>query len=169
MSYLAEKSNANPGELKQEVILSKTGPGRLYFRIGLNYAPVNLNLNPADYGFSVERTYEALDHATDVRRDADGTWHIKAGARVRVRVTMVAPSRRYHVALNDPLAAGFEILNPELAVTEAIPVDRPPLLTTDSWETRRNSWWRANWFDHQNLRDDRAEAFASLLREGIYN
>jgi uncharacterized protein YfaS (alpha-2-macroglobulin family) len=169
MSYLAEKRNANSEDSKPEVVLSKTGTGRLYFRIGLNYAPRDLDLNPADYGFSVERTYEALDHATDVRREADGTWHIKAGTRVRVRVTMVAPSRRYHVALNDPLAAGFEILNPELAVTEAIPVDRPSLPATDRWETRRQSWWRVNWFDHQNLRDDRAEAFASLLWEGIYN
>jgi uncharacterized protein YfaS (alpha-2-macroglobulin family) len=34
---------------------------------------------------------------------------------------MVAQARRYHVALVDPLPAGLEILNPELAVTEAIP------------------------------------------------
>ncbi len=60
----------------------------------------------------------------DVQREADGTWRIKAGARVRVRVTMAAPSRRYHVALVDYLPAGFESLNPELAVTEAIPEDK---------------------------------------------
>ena len=36
---------------------------------------------------------------------------------------MVAQARRYHVALVDPLPAGLEILNPELAVTEAIPQD----------------------------------------------
>ena len=24
-------------------------------------------------------------------------------------------------------------------------------------------WWQSTWFEHQNLRDDRAEAFASLL------
>ena len=41
----------------------------------------------------------------------------KAGARVRVRLNMVADSRRYHVALVDPLPAGLEALNPELAVT----------------------------------------------------
>ena len=28
--------------------------------------------------------------------------------------------------------------------------------------------WRPVWFDHQNLRDDRAEAFTSLLWEGVY-
>ena len=30
-------------------------------------------------------------------------------------------------------------------------------------------WWRATWYDHQNLRDDRAEAFTSLLWDGVYN
>jgi len=29
-------------------------------------------------------------------------------------------------------------------------------------------WWRRPWFEHQNLRDERVEAFASLLFEGVY-
>jgi uncharacterized protein YfaS (alpha-2-macroglobulin family) len=29
-------------------------------------------------------------------------------------------------------------------------------------------WWRTWWYDHQNLRDDRAEAFASYLPAGVY-
>src|SRR5205814_1222892 len=73
MSYLAQKDGA------QNLILSKEGAGRLYYRIGLNYAPTNLNLKAADYGFTVQRVYEAIDNPADVRRDADGTWHIKAG------------------------------------------------------------------------------------------
>lgn len=82
-----------------------------------------------DAGFTVLRTYEAVDDPADVRQDEDGTWIVKAGARVRVRLTMVAPNRRYHVALVDPLPAGFESLNPALAVTGAawpeIPASRP--------------------------------------------
>ena len=30
-------------------------------------------------------------------------------------------------------------------------------------------WWRGTWYEHQNLRDDRAEAFTSLMWEGVYN
>ena len=52
------------------------------------------------------------DKADDVKQNADGSWTIKAGARVRVRLTMVAQARRYHVALVDNLPAGLEILNP---------------------------------------------------------
>jgi uncharacterized protein YfaS (alpha-2-macroglobulin family) len=156
MSYLAQ--NAAP----QNLILSKDGAGRMYYRIGMQYAPASLKLDPSEHGFTVERAYEAVDKADDVRRDADGTWHVKAGARVRVRVTMVAPSRRYHVALVDPIPAGLEALNPELAVTGSVPQD-PKESANDAWW-----WWRRAWFEHQNMRDERVEAFASLLWEGVH-
>ena len=29
-------------------------------------------------------------------------------------------------------------------------------------------WWSRPWFEHQNLRDERVEAFSSLLWEGVY-
>ncbi len=155
MAFLAER----PGE--ENLILSKEGAGRLYYRLGLRYAPRDLNLPPADYGFTVERTYEAVDDPGDVRRDATGTWHIKAGARVRVKLTMVAPARRYHVALVDPLPAGVETLNPALAVTGALPGDSGGTPVPYRW------WW-GPWYEHQNLRDERAEAFTSLLWDGVY-
>lgn len=146
-----------PGQ--HDLILSKSGQGRLYYRIGMRYAPADLNLRAADYGFTVERTYEATDDPADVRRDADGTWHIRAGAKVRVRLTMAVPARRCHVALSDALPAGFEALNPALKVSGEIPKD--PKDTT--------RWWQQQWFEHQNLRDERVEAFTSLLWEGVYN
>jgi uncharacterized protein YfaS (alpha-2-macroglobulin family) len=165
MRYLVDQGGA------QNLIISKDGAGRLYYRIGMNYAPSDLNLKPADYGFTVERIYEAVDDPKDVARDTDGTWHIKAGARVRVRLTMVATARRYHVALVDPLPAGFEALNPSLATTGSIPRDDKQ---TGVGEYGSRSYgyewyrWRPQWFEHQNLRDERAEAFASLLWEGVY-
>ena len=157
-----------------DLILNKQGAGRLYYRIGMKYAPKNLNLKPADYGFTVLRTYEAVDDPEDVKQGAEGKWTIKAGARVRVKLTMVAPARRYHVALVDPLPAGLEILNPGLAVTETIPV-APRKSRNTSVRTygsrsygRGYSYWRSRWFEHQNFRDERAEAFSSLLWAGVY-
>ena len=138
--------------------------GRLYYRIGLRTAPADLQLSPLDRGFTVTREYTALDDPADVSRDADGTWHIRAGARVRVRLTMVAESQRTHVALVDPLPAGLEVLNPELATT-------PNVATENGGDaaSRPNWWWYGTWFDHQNLRDDRAEAFATYLPAGVYD
>ena len=165
MSYLANQSGA------QNLLLDKDGPGRLYYRIGLNYAPADLNLKPVDYGFTVERVYEGVDDKADVSRDPDGTWHVKAGARVRVRLTMVATSRRYHVALVDPLPAGLEALNPSLATTGSIPRDESETGVMVAGSRSYGFgwwWWRPEWFEHQNLRDDRVEAFTSLLWEGVY-
>ncbi len=88
MRYLVDQ----PPE--RRLTLSKVGTGRLYYRLALNYAPVDLNLKSADYGFTVERTYDP-------------------GSRVRVRVTLAVPARRYHVALVDPLPAGFVVPPPK--------------------------------------------------------
>jgi alpha-2-macroglobulin len=156
MQYLVDAEGA------QDLILSKDGVGRLYYRLGLSYAPTDLWLDPLDMGFVVVREYEAIDDPEDVTRDEDGVWHIKAGARVRVRITMIADNRRYHVALVDRLPAGLEIINPALAVSESIPQD------PDSQESSYGWWWWGPWYEHQNLRDERAEAFASLLWDGVF-
>jgi uncharacterized protein YfaS (alpha-2-macroglobulin family) len=166
MRYLADKG------AMQNLVISKGGEGRLYYRLAMSYAPLNSDLGTADYGFAVERTYEAIDDPEDVRREANGSWRIKAGARVRVRLTMAAPSRRYHVALVDNLPAGFETLNPELATTEVIPEDKKQeeALSYQGSSHGFNWWmWRRVWFDHQNLRNERSEAFAALLWGGVYN
>jgi alpha-2-macroglobulin len=144
----------------RDLLLQKDGAGRMYYRIGLDYAPRDLNLSPADYGFAVDRRYEAIDDPADVRRDSDGTWRIRAGAKLRVNLTMVATGRRLHVALVDPLPAGLEAINPALAVSEQVPAD--PSQVQPYW------WWHRPWYEHQNLRDERVEAFTSLLWEGVH-
>jgi uncharacterized protein YfaS (alpha-2-macroglobulin family) len=128
----------------------------------MTYAPKSLWLAPEDHGFAVERLYEAVDRPSDVVRMKDGSWKIKAGAQVRVRLTMAAESRRYHVALVDPLPAGLEPLNPALAVTGSVPHDPKAQKQSPWW------WWTQTWYEHQNLRDERVEAFASLLWEGVH-
>ena len=157
MAYLID---ATEGKETEDLILSKDGAGRLYYRLGLRYAPTDLRLDPMDMGFVVQRIYEGVDDPDDVRLDENGVWHIKAGARVRIRLTMVADNRRYHVALVDPLPAGLEIINPALAVSETIP--------GDPTSAEKSYWWWWRWYQHQNMRDERAEVFTSLLWDGVY-
>ncbi|HUP20524.1 MAG TPA: carboxypeptidase-like regulatory domain-containing protein [Gemmatimonadota bacterium] len=153
MAWLAQ------GEPRRDLVLQKEGPGRLYYRVGMRYAPATLDAPAANEGFALERVYEAVDDSADVVLEEDGNWSVRAGARVRVQVTLAAEGRRTHVALVDPLPAGLEPLNPELRGSGArVPGQR-------SGETGGLQW---SWFDHQNLRDDRAEAFASLLYGGTY-
>ena len=147
------------------LLIAREGSGRMYYRAGLRYAPSDLRPDPLERGFSVTRVYEAIDDTSDVRRGADGTWRVRAGARVRVRVTMVAPSDRTHVALVDALPAGFEPLNPELRGTG---FTDDPRRVREARGPRPRQPVRSWWFVHQNLRDDRAEAFATLLPAGVY-
>lgn len=153
---------------RQDLIIGKEGAGRLYYRAGLRYAPKSLKLDPAQHGFAVERRYEAIDDPGDVRKDEDGIWHIKAGAKVRVLLSMTNTARRYHVALVDPLPAGLEPINPALGpmANQVNPGD----LRAPSKRTRRPYWWWfSRWYEHQNMRDERVEAFTSLLWSGEHS
>jgi hypothetical protein len=173
MKYVAEAKEA-------DLIVGKQGAGRMYYRIGMKYAPSDLRPPPAEHGFTVTRRYEAVDDPKDVERQKDGTWRVRAGARVKTIVTMVAPSRRYHVALVDPLPAGFEAVNTTLRGAELMPSGKPAHGRGQTggpfgvgsrgyggghfWR-----WWNPTWFEHQNLRDERAEAFSSLVWAGVHS
>jgi alpha-2-macroglobulin len=150
-------------ETQTPLVVAKNGAGRLYYRVGMTYAPKSLRLPQESRGFTVERTFKGLDNEGDVRQTEEGDWVIKAGAKVEVTLTMVAPERRTHVALVDQLAAGLEPLNPALVGT-------PPVSTGGSVKDGGRGyygwWWR--WYQHENLRDERVEAFSQLVYPGVY-
>ena len=123
-------------------------------------APKNLELKAANYGFTVHRTYAGVDNSADVQRDTSGIWHFRYGQRVRVTLTMTNVSRRYHVALCDYLPAGLEALNTTLVGTVGTAGEK------DDEKHACPFFSRIQWFDHQNLRDERCEAFCSILFEG---
>ncbi|MGM9998649.1 MAG: alpha-2-macroglobulin family protein [Candidatus Bruticola sp.] len=149
---------------QSKLTLEKKGAGRLYYRLGLKYALKNLSPEPIEAGFAVARTYEGVDNSDDVRRIDRDTWEFKLGSRVRCRTRLVAPARRAHVALSVPLPAGCEILNSALKMTEELPEDKAQVQPLPYW-----SYFWFNPFDHQNLRDDKAEVFSLILPGGEYN
>ncbi len=168
MQFLAWKA------IRETLVIAKKGQGRLYYRLGMRYAPRNLRLSALSAGFDVERTYEAVDNADDVRKDSQGVWHVKIGALVRVKVKMKTSGSRFHVALVDSLPAGFEILNLEIAGTKQVDRSGPATAAdTDTASTAaEDRWWTSSnsqWWNHENLRDNRAEAFCSVLWKGDYN
>jgi alpha-2-macroglobulin len=74
-------------------------------------------------------------------------------------------SRRYHVALVDPLPAGFEVQNEGLATTR----DKSGSKGSGTMgKSRRYDYWWYQWYEFENKRDERVEAFTSLLWEGTY-
>lgn len=166
MSLMTDDGGAPPSDSLPLIVQrsGQEGAGRLYYRVGLTYAPRDLRMPACEAGFSVERKYEGVDRAEDVRRDESGVWHVKAGARVKVTLTMCNTSRRYHVALVDKLPAGLEPMNPALNGTPEL----PPLAGEQEVGGCFPWVWRRQWFEHQNLRDERAEAYASALAAGVH-
>jgi uncharacterized protein YfaS (alpha-2-macroglobulin family) len=145
----------------QSLVISKKGEGRLYYRAGIRLAPKSFAIGPMDRGFIVERRYEGADDPADVVRQGDGSWKIRLGARVRVIVQAFNEARRYQVALVDPLPAGLEPIAPKVSPESNV--------VYGCWfegEADFYNWWNPVWFQHQNLRDERAEAFTSLLAPG---
>eukprot|EP01101_Sappina_pedata_P003678 TRINITY_DN1484_c0_g1_i2.p1 TRINITY_DN1484_c0_g1~~TRINITY_DN1484_c0_g1_i2.p1 ORF type:complete len:2057 (-),score=813.75 TRINITY_DN1484_c0_g1_i2:105-6251(-) len=140
----------------KNLTIQKQGAGRLYYRLGLEYAPKNLDTKNLDRGFSIERSFVGVDAPTDVAWDAaKNEWRVKSGARVKVVLQVINTQRRYHVALVDKLPAGFEALNPALSGTQSIPTQ----------ESKFGGWF-GRWFEHENYRDERVECFSSLVWEG---
>ncbi|MGH9549653.1 MAG: hypothetical protein ACRD3W_09765, partial [Terriglobales bacterium] len=140
--------------------IEKRGAGRLYYRIGMKYAPKQLKLAEKFRGFRVYRTYEAVDHPADVVRGNDGL-HVKAGAIVKVTLKIDTPGTRYHVALVDPLPAGFEAIIQSTLGNRQLPGRSNPYATH-----RYYFGWEQSWYEHENMRDNRAEVFSSRLSAG---
>jgi uncharacterized protein YfaS (alpha-2-macroglobulin family) len=152
---------------KEELIISKKGAGKLYYRIGLRYAPTDLELPPEEQGFAVTRTYEPVESgATNetVRRQKDGTWRVKAGSYVRVRLTVVVPDRRYFVAVMDPLPAGLEAVNLSFKTSASSRLGGQ--LKGKIYDFY--SWYSFFAFDHKELRDESVVIFSDRLPSGIY-
>jgi len=133
-----------------DLAIVKTGPGRLYYRVGITYAPAQMPLPALDAGYIVRRSYEAVDDPSDVVKTAAG-WTIRLGARVRVRLEASCTTQNSSVALVDPMPAGFEAINTRLATSERAPKS----VSSGEW-------------NHVELRDERAEAFALDLEAGTH-
>ncbi len=155
----------------KDVLISQSGKGRLYYRLGLNYASKNLMPGSLENGFVVKRSYEGADNPLDVSKDSNGVWHFKSGAAVKVKIELTAAGQRHHVALTDPLPAGAEPINSVLAGSRlpARETTNSDFATQAGFETQEPfDRWSTWWYEHQNLRDFRAEAFASSLPSGKY-
>ena len=133
-----------------DLALVKEGAGRMYYRVGITYAPQRTDLPALDAGFLVRRTYTAVDDPADVTTLPDGRVRVRLGARVLVTVDTLNTTDRFGVAVVDPLPAGFESVNEALATSE-----RAVVVEQARWQYR-------------NMRDTRSEVFAMNLRAGMH-
>jgi len=172
----------------ESLTLAKDGPGKLYYRLGLRYAPADFDMKPVDRGFTVSRRYEALPREGESEADPDavqqledGSWVIEAGTNVLVSLTLTSQDRASYVVVDDALPAGFEGQNPRFStsvgVRDVSTVDYgyggyrygTPQRSGFHFAASGFGWWfPAYTFDHKQMRDDRMLLFADWLPAGVY-
>lgn len=87
----------------------------------------------------------------------------RVGQTVKVRLSVKADRKFSHVAVEDHLPAGFEPIAQTLERRTGFERDSEGSDASRSWWQYEESLW-----DHQDLRDDKAQFFASVLQSG-YN
>ena len=142
------------------------GNGRLYYSAHLKvYQPVE-QIEPADRGVIVNRTYTLEScrqaQAQDKTIECAEVREAKLGDVIRVDLTIIAPNDLYYVVVEDPLPAGAEAIDTGLATTSLLAMD-PALRREDS-----RFWWWWRWYSRSELRDEKVALFADYLSKGTY-
>jgi uncharacterized protein YfaS (alpha-2-macroglobulin family) len=135
-----------------DVDIEKQGTGRLYYGVRMNYYP-KATQGAADEGIEVTKTMEAVP-AQEGKGD-----RFAPGTLVRVTIAVTVGQERHFVVVDDPLPAGFEVVNRTFRTTaNQMPGDEPG----------EQEWWKFNPFNHPEFKDDRVLLFADFLPAGVH-
>lgn len=137
------------------VISRGGGEGNLYYTAFLN-ATLNVpEVEPVEQGIFIKREYFTLDDEETPVTSAE------MGDLLHVRLTIVAPSALYYVAVADPLPAGFEAVDSTLQTDTTV----PSTITIAGLKERGWGWW---YFDSIQIQDEKISLAADYLPAGTY-
>lgn len=145
-------------EEKMKLIFSKSGTGRLYYTARMGFSPQKRD-NPAAEGFEISREIKPMQGGLPPQAPAQAG-PFKAGSRAIVTVTVKTSHDRTFVAVNDPVPAGFEVVNTAFAVESSN--DAAALAQSGA----RGGWWGE--FERSEQYDDRVLIFADYLTKGTH-
>jgi uncharacterized protein YfaS (alpha-2-macroglobulin family) len=139
-----------PKEKRMNIQIGKEGEGRLYYGVRLTYAKKGF-YEGVDRGISVTKKVVPLE---------GGFIGFKRGALYRITLTLLTSQERLFVVLDDPIPAGFEIVNTGFQTVATEQKER----LSEIRRRERTRWWGS--FDHEEIYDDRYLIFATSLDEG---
>jgi len=157
---------------RRELVLSKEGPGRVYYSARLQYASTTLSPVGINAGFELRREYQV---------EREGKWQLltspmqlRRGELVRVDLFLFLPTARHFVVVDDPVPGGLEPVNRDLATSSTIDADKGEFERDgSSWYYQYNDWhnYAAEYwsFYHRELRFDAARFYADYLSAGRYH
>ncbi len=148
-------------ELKQnvhtDIKFEKSGTGALYYQILYKYFLRDRRYKPTENGLSLVREFfDDSGKPVDLSKlkEKDMFW---------VKLTLVVPSTRNDVLIEDYLPAGVESINMNLAGSKILAGSRPKDLT----QQNTDYWWYGN-YARTEYRDDVTAFFAGTLYPGVY-
>jgi len=151
------KLTSFPSEKQLPVVISKVGQGTLYYGIRMNYYPRRDSL-PRDEGIAILKTISPVVGP----RESSGKFG--AGLVYKVTLTVVTPQERHFVVVDDPLPAGFEVINLSFE-TESSRLAQA--LRNENANDEYNGYWWGG-FNHVEQKDDRVLLFADALFAGVH-
>lgn len=127
------------------VILQRKGQGRLYYRLGAEWAPNQTDLPAREQGFSITRQLRTSTGAASTR--------VAAGEPIAMDITITSRTRVRYVVLDLPLPAGLE------GVSRTLGKGRGAAVLGGG-----RGWW----VSHEEQRPDRVVVFADDLPPGTH-
>jgi alpha-2-macroglobulin len=155
----------------QPLLLSKEGPGRLYYRSLLNYVQV---LKPGESfrhtalpeGLQIQRSFYRIQPeqvgpqgTLRFKTHSIPDHKVRAGETILMKVTMQAPVALPYIIVDATLPSGGEVVSddPRESLIER-PADSDTNVISGDW----GSWW----WSHQDILDDRVVMFVTSLPAG---
>lgn len=129
------------------VVLQRRGQGRMYYRLGAEWAPAEPEPPAREHGLDVGRALRLADGALGQRA-------ITIGDAMAVDLELTSRTRIRYVALEVPLPAGLEAVQLDLGKGQA---------------AAKLSGSRGWWVSHEELRRDRVVVFADDLPPGTHH
>ncbi len=144
--------NYKPGE-RVNVDFVKTGKGILYYLLRLKYYAKG-KIESIDRGFTIKKSFSNLKGE---KIDQDD---FIAGEKYIVNLEVTTNKERSFVMLNDPIPAGFKVLNPSFKTSSALSLKK----------VTRGNKYNAYWgkFYRSEYYFDRVELFADYLTRGTH-
>lgn len=142
-----------PKEKTLPIKIEHRGEGRLYYGIRLIYAKKGF-YEGVDRGISVKKEIKPLEGSSRI---------FQRGQMYQVTLTLYTPQERLFLVLDDPIPAGFEIVNTQFQTVSQELKRR----LGEIRRKERTRWWGS--FDHEEIYDERYLIFATSLDEGEHS
>lgn len=146
---VSHETTLEPGA-KKTLNFSKKGEGTLFYNVRMSYAPGDPK-PPRDRGLAVFKQYFEVDSSGPVSE-------MSAGKTYKVKLSLVSPTDRYFVMMEDAVPAGVEVVQTTFA-TESQALAR----------VLKNGGRHGGTFDHTETYDDRMLLFSDFLSAGEHH